>query len=65
MNPGVPTHSQRVTRPGFRLCSTRRSHSQARLCPCTRRAISDRAERTLGHLRYRFGGDRPSQTTHL
>ena len=27
--------------------------------------ISDHAEETFGHLRYSFGGDRPSQTAHL
>lgn len=27
-------------------------------------AISDRAEGTFALLRYSFGGDRPSQTTH-
>ena len=34
------------------------------LCHCTLRAIAIRAERTLGSLRYAFGGDHPSQTTH-
>lgn len=28
-------------------------------------AISNRAEGTLGRLRYSLGGDRPSQTAHL
>ena len=28
-------------------------------------AIADRAEGTLGRLRYNLGGDRPSQTAHL
>jgi hypothetical protein len=46
----------------FRLCSTCQSRSQAGLCHCTRRAISDRSEPTIARLRYRFGGDRPSQT---
>ena len=27
--------------------------------------ISNHAEETFGHLRYSFGGDRPSQTAHL
>ena len=39
------------------------SPSQARLCQCTRRAVAIRPERTLGSLRYSFGGDHPSQTT--
>ncbi len=38
------------------------SLSQARLCQCTLRAVAIRAERTLGSLRYSFGGDHPSQT---
>ena len=47
----------------FRLCSTCQSHSQASLCHCTRRPISDRSELTIARLRYSLGGDRPSQTT--
>ena len=46
----------------FRLCSTCQSRSQAGLCHCTRRAISDRSEPTIARLRYTLGGDRPSQT---
>ena len=41
------------------------SRSQAPLCLYTLRTITDRAEGTFGSLRYIFGGDRPSQTTHL
>src|SRR5262249_5471769 len=41
------------------------SRSQAGFCPCTRRTISNRAEPTLGRLRYALGGDRPSQTAPL
>ena len=40
------------------------SHSQASLCHCTLRTISDRSELTFARLRYYLGGDRPSQTTH-
>ena len=40
------------------------SHSQAPLCLYTLRAITDRAEGTLGSLRYALGGDRPSQTAY-
>jgi hypothetical protein len=47
----------------FRLCSTCQSCSQAGLCHCTQRAISDRSEPTFARLRYCLGGDRPSQTT--
>ena len=65
MNPGASTRHQRVTKPCFRTCSTCRSHSQAPLCPCTQRVISNHAEGTFGRLRYSLGGDRPSQTTRL
>ena len=41
------------------------SCSQAPLCLCTLRTISNRAEGTFARLRYILGGDRPSQTTHL
>src|SRR5438128_5867544 len=48
----------------FPTCSTRRSRSQAPLCHCTRRLVSNQPEGTLGRLRYFLGGDRPSQTPH-
>jgi len=38
--------------------------SQASLCHCTRRLISNQSELTFARLRYSLGGDRPSQTTH-
>jgi hypothetical protein len=50
--------------PYFRTCSTCRSHSQAPLCHCTLRTVTKRAEGTFRSLRYSFGGDHPSQTTH-
>jgi len=61
-----PFHSgdHRITMTDFRLCSSRRSRSQAGLCHCTRRLISDQPEPTIARLRYSLGGDRPSQTTH-
>ena len=40
------------------------SHSQAPLCYCTPRTVTKRAEGTFESLRYTFGGDHPSQTTH-
>src|SRR6476661_8825752 len=58
------TWDHRITMAVFRLCSTCWSRSQASLCHCTRRAISDRSELTFARLRYSLGGDRPSQTTH-
>ena len=60
---GPSTQNHRITMTVFRLCSTCQSCSQASLCHCTLRTISDRSE----HLRtppLPFGGDRPSQTTH-
>ena len=54
-----------ITRPRFRACSTRRSRSQAGLCPCTRRMVANHAEPTFGLLRYSLGGNRPSQTDRL
>ena len=54
-----------ITKPDFRLCSTRWSCSQAPLCLCTLRLVSIQPEGTFGRLRYILGGDRPSQTAHL
>ena len=56
--------NRRITNPCFRTCSTCRSRSQAPLCVCTRRLVSNQPEGTFGRLRYLLGGDRPSQTTH-
>ena len=61
---GPSTRSRRVTRPGFRLCSACRPHSQAPFCPCTQRTVAVRAEGTFRHLRYLSGGHRPSETAH-
>ena len=55
----------RFTKPNFRSCSTRLSHSQAPFCLYTLRMISNHSEGTFGRLRYSLGGDRPSQTAHL
>ena len=55
----------RITKSYFRTCLTCMSRSQARLCLCTLRLVSNQPERTFERLRYRLGGDRPSQTTHL
>ena len=64
LSPGPSTRCQRITWPDFRPCSACRPRSQAPLCPCTPRLISIQPEGTFGRLRYSFGGDRPSQTTH-
>ena len=60
-----PLTYHRITNSDFRLCSTRRSRSQAPFCLYTLRAISVRTEGTFGRLRYSLGGDRPSQTARL
>ncbi|KFL81463.1 putative cell wall-associated hydrolase [Bacillus anthracis] len=53
--------NHRITKPDFRPCSTCSSRSQAPLCLCTLRMISNHSEGTFGRLRYTLGGDRPSQ----
>src|SRR6218665_3977208 len=62
LSDGPSTQDHRITMADFRLCSTCQSLSQAGLCHCTRRPISDRSEPTIARLRYTLGGDRPSQT---
>ncbi len=62
---GPSTRDHRVTRAGFRPCSTCRSRSQAGFCPCTPRRIANPPEPTFARLRYPLGGDRPSQTVRL
>ncbi len=64
LSDGPSIQNHRITKTGFRPCSTCLSRSQAPLCLYTHRAISDRAEDTFALLRYALGGDRPSQTTH-
>src|ERR1044071_2016263 len=46
LSDGPPTRDHRITIADFRLCSTCQSRSQAGLCYCTRRTISDRSEPT-------------------
>ncbi len=58
------TRDHRITMPCFRTRSTRWSPGQAPLCHCTLRLITNQPEGTFGSLRYAFGGDHPSQTTH-
>ena len=61
---GPSMRNHRITMPDFRPCSTCMSCSQAPLCHCTLRTVTNRTEGTFGSLRYSFGGDHPSQTTH-
>jgi hypothetical protein len=62
---GPSTRYRGITKPYFRICSTRWSCSQAPLCLYTLWQVSILPEGTFGRLRYSLGGDRPSQTTHL
>src|SRR5699024_4758889 len=64
LSDGPSIQNHRITKTCFRTCSICRSRSQAPLCLCTQRTMSDRAEGTFVRLRYSLGGDRPSQTTH-
>src|SRR4028119_2491930 len=64
LSDGPPTRDHRITMAVFRLCSTCLSRSQAGLCHCTQRAISDRSEPTFARLRYSLGGARPSQPAY-
>src|SRR3989339_1879353 len=64
MSDGPSIQNHRITKACFRTCSTCLSRSQAPLCFCTQRPVSNRPEGTFARLRYILGGDRPSQTTH-
>ena len=63
MSDGPSTRNHRITKTCFRTCSKCLSRSQAPLCLYTLRLVSNQSEGTFVHLRYTFGGDRPSQTT--
>ncbi len=65
MSYGLSTQYRKITKSYFRTCSTCLSRSQAPLCLCTLRVVSNHAEGTIERLRYDLGGDRPSQTTRL
>ena len=60
-----PLTYHRITNSDFRLCSTRRSRSQAGFYVYTHCMVSIHAEPTFERLRYSLGGDRPSQTARL
>src|SRR5918912_3538389 len=65
LSDGNSTLNRRITKACFRTCSACQPRSQAPLCLCALRTISNRAEGTFARLRYILGGDRPSQTTRL
>ena len=64
LSDGPSMRNHRITMLYFRTWSTCMSLSQAPLCHCTLRTVTKRAEGTFRSLRYSFGGDHPSQTTH-
>ena len=64
MSDGPSMRNRRITISYFRTCSACRPHSQAPLCYCALRTVTKRTEGTFESLRYFFGGDHPSQTTH-
>ena len=65
MSDGPSIRDHRITSTYFRICSRCLSCSQAPLCACTQRLVSNQPEGTFACLRYSLGGDRPSQTAHL
>ena len=64
LSDGPSIQNRRITIPVFPPCSACRPYSQAPLCYCTPHTVTKRTEGTFGSLRYPFGGDHPSQTTH-
>lgn len=64
LSDGPSMRNHRITISAFRPCSACGPHSQAPLCYCALRTVTKRAEGTFESLRYCFGGDHPSQTTH-
>ena len=64
LSDGPSTQNHRITMTVFRLCSTCQSHSQAGLCHCTPRTISDRSEPTFNASVTIWEATAPSQTTH-
>ena len=59
MSDGPSIQNHRITKTCFRTCSTCMSCSQAPLCLCTLRLVSNQPEGTFARLRYNLGGDRP------
>ena len=65
MSDGLSIQHRRITKSCFRTCSTYPSRSQAPFYLCALCPIANRAEGTFELLRYRLGGDRPSQTAQI
>lgn len=65
MSDGDSTFNRRITKPDFRLCSTRWSRSQLTLYLYALLVITIHDEVSFGLLRYNLGGYRPSKTARL
>ena len=61
---GPSIRNRRITMLQFPACAACRPPSQAPFCHYTLRPVTNRPEGTFRSLRYAFGGDHPSQTTH-
>ena len=64
LSDGPSMRNRRITMLWFPTCSACLPPSQAPFCHYTLRTVTNRPEGTFGSLRYAFGGDHPSQTTH-
>src|SRR5665647_3787776 len=64
LSDGPSMQNHRITISVFRPRSACLPHCQACFCYCTPRTVTNRTEHTFESLRYFFGGDHPSQTTH-
>ena len=64
LSDGPSIRNHRITMLWFPTCSACLPPSQAPFCHYTLRTVTNRSEGTFRSLRYAFGGDHPSQTTH-
>ena len=64
LSDGPSIRNRRITMLQFPAWAACRPLSQAPLCHYTLRPVTNRPEGTFRSLRYAFGGDHPSQTTH-
>ena len=64
LSDGPSIRNRRITMLQFPACAACRPPSQAPFCHYTLRTVTNRPEGTFRSLRYTFGGDHPSQTTH-
>ena len=64
LSDGPSIRNRRITMLQFPACAACRPPSQAPFCHYTLRTVTNRPEGTFRSLRYAFGGDHPSQTTH-